>query len=275
VGRGLYRLAEASVTELSSLADVSKRVPHAVICLLSALQLHGLTTEVPHAVWILIDRHARLPKLTSPRLEVVRASGAAREHGIETRIIDGVNVQLTTPAKTVADCLRSRRHVGLEVARAALEDYLSKRKGSIGALVDAARAESHLRFHASLSGGARVTKTPLIGRPGAERRGTSNVARLPGSAPARVVGGAIAVARSPADAETATRLSLVRGNEPPDPRFGTLLREHQQPRAPERAFGQAPTAEQQEILEAVAVDVALPQNGEGLLGGVGFVARFA
>jgi predicted transcriptional regulator of viral defense system len=141
-----YRLAKAPVTELSSLADVGKRVPHAIICLLSALQLHGLTTELPHAVWVLIDRHARLPKLTSPRLEVVRASGAARDHGVETRTIEGVNVQLTTPAKTVADCFRFRRHVGLEVARAALEDYLSKRKGSIDALVDAARADRIYAF---------------------------------------------------------------------------------------------------------------------------------
>jgi len=88
----------------------------------------------------------RLPQLTSPRLEVVRASGAAREHGVETRTIEGVNVQLTTPAKTVADCFRFRRHVGLEVARAALEEYLRKRKGTIDALVDAARADRIYAF---------------------------------------------------------------------------------------------------------------------------------
>lgn len=140
IDRGLYRLAGAPVTELSSLAEVSKRVPHAVIGLLSALQFHGLTTEAPHAIWVLIDRHARMPKVTSPTLEVVRASGKALEHGIEARVIDGVKVQLTTPAKTVADCFRFRRHVGLEVALAALKDYLRKRKGSIDELVDAARA---------------------------------------------------------------------------------------------------------------------------------------
>lgn len=145
VDRGLYRLADAPVTELSSLAEVSKRVPHAVICLLSALQVHGMTTEAPHAVWVLIDRHARLPKVASPTLEVVRASGAAREHGVETRMVDGVKVHLTTPAKTVADCFRFRRHVGLEVALAALRDYLKKRKGSIDALVEAARVD---RIHA-------------------------------------------------------------------------------------------------------------------------------
>lgn len=139
--RGLYRLADAPITELSSLAEVTKRVPHAIICLLSALQVHDLTTEAPHAVWVLIDRHARTPKLAHPKLEVVRASGAARSHGVQSRTIDGVRVQLTTPAKTVADCFRFRRHVGMEVALAALKDYLKKRKGSLDALVAAARAD--------------------------------------------------------------------------------------------------------------------------------------
>jgi len=146
VDRGLYRLANAPVTELGSLAEVSKRVPHAIICLLSALQVHGMTTEAPHAVWVMLDRQARLPKVTSPTLEIVRASGAAREHGVETRVLDGVKVQLTTPAKTVADCFRFRRHVGLEVALAALKDYLRKRKGSIDALVEAARADRIYTF---------------------------------------------------------------------------------------------------------------------------------
>lgn len=141
VDRGLYRLVDAPITELSSLADVAKRVPHAVIGLLSALQVHGLTSEAPHAVWVLIDGRARLPKLEHPRLEVVRASGTAREHGTETRTIEGVKVRLTTPAKTVADCFRYRRHVGLDVALEALRDYLRKRRGSLDALFDAARAD--------------------------------------------------------------------------------------------------------------------------------------
>jgi predicted transcriptional regulator of viral defense system len=144
--RGLYRLAGGPVTELSSLAEVAKRVPHAVVCLLSALQVHGLTAESPHAVWILIDRHARLPKLGSPTLEVVRASGPARKYGVESRIVDGVKIQITSPAKTVADCFRFRRHVGLEVAIAALKDYLRKRKGSVDALVEAARADRIYAF---------------------------------------------------------------------------------------------------------------------------------
>jgi predicted transcriptional regulator of viral defense system len=148
VDRGLYRLADAPVTELHSLAEVAARVPHAVVCLLSALQVHGLTAEAPHAVWVLIDRHARAPKLSYPKLQVVRASGRAREHGVETRTVEGTRVRLTTPAKTVADCFRYRRHVGLDVAIAALRDYLRTRRGGIDALVEAARAD---RVHARMS----------------------------------------------------------------------------------------------------------------------------
>lgn len=141
VDRGLYRLAEAPIGELHSLAEVAKRVPHAIIALLSALQAHHLTTEVPHAVWVLIERHARMPRPAYPQLEVVRASGAAREHGVETRTIEGVKVRLTSPAKTVADCFRYRRHVGLDVALAALRAYLRSRRDGIDALVEAARAD--------------------------------------------------------------------------------------------------------------------------------------
>lgn len=154
VDRGLYRLPDAPVTELHSLAEVAKRVPNATVALLSALQLHQLTTEVPHAVWLLIDRHARMPRLGTPRLEVMRASGAARDHGVEVRTIEGVPMRVTTPAKTVADCFRYRRHVGLEVALTALREYLrpsvpgrSARRGAgrgptrIDALVEAARAD--------------------------------------------------------------------------------------------------------------------------------------
>src|SRR5438046_2224007 len=73
VGRGLYRRPDAPATELHGVAQISKRVPHATICLLSALQVHGLTTEAPHAVWIMIDTRARTPEIDTPAIEVVRA----------------------------------------------------------------------------------------------------------------------------------------------------------------------------------------------------------
>jgi predicted transcriptional regulator of viral defense system len=148
VGRGLYRLPDAAVTELHALAEVAKRVPHATICLLSALQVHRLTTEVPHAVWIMIDSRARTPKLDTPAITVVRARGPAQRHGVMRRRVEGVDVAITTPAKTVADCFRYRRHVGLDVAIAALRAYLERarrpkrgRDYTIDALVEAAKSD--------------------------------------------------------------------------------------------------------------------------------------
>jgi predicted transcriptional regulator of viral defense system len=146
VDRGLYRLADGPVTELASVAEVAKRVPHAIVCLLSALQVHGLTSELPSAVWVLIDRHARMPTVAYPRLEVVRASGLARTFGVEKRKIEGVEASVTSPAKTVADCFRYRQHVGLEVAIAALRDYLRVHRGGREAVVAAARADRVYAF---------------------------------------------------------------------------------------------------------------------------------
>lgn len=148
--RGLYTAVDAPVTELHSLVEVIARVPHATICLLSALQVHEMTTEAPHAVWVLIRTHAHAPALASPRLKVIRAGGVALTHGVETRVVEGFSIRLTSPAKTVADCFRYRRHVGLEVALAALREYLNpsrKRQGQdakrfgVDALTAAARAD--------------------------------------------------------------------------------------------------------------------------------------
>jgi predicted transcriptional regulator of viral defense system len=155
VGRGVYRAPDADRTELTSLADVAKRAPAVVFCLLTALQIHGLTTEVPHEVWVLLDNRARAPRFAYPRLHVVRASGAAATHGVVHRTIEGVDARITSPAKTVADCFRYRGHVGLDVALSALRDFRSRsrrptprsdragdpRAYTVDALVAAARAD--------------------------------------------------------------------------------------------------------------------------------------
>lgn len=125
VGRGLYRLADARPSEWQSAIEVTQRVPRGVICLLSALQIYGFTSEMPHRVWIMIRTPARRPRPDGPQIEVVRASGAAFEFGVDVRVVDGKEIRVTSPAKTVADCFRYRRYVGLELALAALRDYLS------------------------------------------------------------------------------------------------------------------------------------------------------
>ena len=143
VSRGLYRAADAEPTEHAALVEVSKRVPTAVIGLLSALQYHELTTEAPHEVWILIPNRARAPQLQYPKLHIVRASGTAATHGVESARIEGVDVRVTSAAKTVADCFRYRDHVGLETALEALRAYLgrSRRGRAVDALVEACQAD--------------------------------------------------------------------------------------------------------------------------------------
>lgn len=129
--RGVYALPNLPVTEHHSLAVVSKRIPAGVVCLLSALRYHGLTTQAPHEVWIAIDLKARKPSFTSPRVRVVRFSGTALSEGIEEVEIEGVQVRLYGVAKTVADCFKYRHKIGTDVAIEALRDALRSRKAMI------------------------------------------------------------------------------------------------------------------------------------------------
>ncbi len=137
--RGVYVLADADVTEHHDLAQVCKRVPHGVVCLLSALRFHRLTTQAPHEVWLGIDRKARLPKLDHPPLRVVRFSGAGLTAGVEEHTVEGVRVRVTGPARTVADCFAYRNTVGLEVALEALRDCLRQRRATVDELHRAAQ----------------------------------------------------------------------------------------------------------------------------------------
>src|ERR1700675_109794 len=120
IGRGLYVAADSPATEHHSLAEAAKRVPGGIICLLSALRFHGLTTQSPHAVWMAISRKARRPRVSQPPLRIVRFSGAALEYGVLTKKVEGVPIRVYTPAKTVADCFKYRNKIGLDVALEAL-----------------------------------------------------------------------------------------------------------------------------------------------------------
>jgi predicted transcriptional regulator of viral defense system len=122
-GRGLYRLVERQTSENHSLAEACKRVPHGVVCLLSALRFHDLTTQAPFEVWMAIDIKARAPVAGQPPLRIVRMSGEARTAGIEEHRIEGVTVRVYSSAKTIADCFKYRNKIGLDVALEALRDY--------------------------------------------------------------------------------------------------------------------------------------------------------
>ena len=127
VGRGLYTLAGAPVTENHSLAQACARVPHAVVCLLTALRFHNLGTQNPADVWLAIDRKAALPRLDYPPLRIVRFGKAAMLQGVAEHRLEGVRVRVTTPPRTVVDCFKYRNKIGLDVALEALSSCRRRR----------------------------------------------------------------------------------------------------------------------------------------------------
>ncbi|MGX9148041.1 type IV toxin-antitoxin system AbiEi family antitoxin domain-containing protein [Mesorhizobium sp. 128a] len=135
LGRGLYqdpdRVGEDAAHDL---AEASRLVPHGVISLISALRQHGLTTQLPHAVWMTIPHKARTPH-KGLRLEIVRATGEALTAGVEHIRVEGVDVPIYGVAKTVADCFKHRRNVGEDVAIEALRESLHQRKTTPGELM--------------------------------------------------------------------------------------------------------------------------------------------
>jgi predicted transcriptional regulator of viral defense system len=139
VERGLYRIPGAEVGEHHTLAQVAKRIPRAVVCLLSALRFHNLTTQSPAQVWIAIDRKARRPVVSDLPLRVVRFSRPALTVGSKTYALEGVPVQITTPAKTVADSFKYRNKIGLDVALEALREGWRERRFDLDELWEMAR----------------------------------------------------------------------------------------------------------------------------------------
>ncbi|WP_417735236.1 type IV toxin-antitoxin system AbiEi family antitoxin domain-containing protein [Rosistilla oblonga] len=137
--RGLYALADSEPSEHRTIAEVCKRVPHGVVCLLSALRYHDLTTQAPFEVWLAIDQKARLPSIDYPPMRFVRFSGEALSFGIEKHDVDGVEVHIYSAAKTVADCFKYRNKIGLDVAIEALRDCLQQRTATLDELWAAAK----------------------------------------------------------------------------------------------------------------------------------------
>jgi predicted transcriptional regulator of viral defense system len=127
--RGIYVVSEHPYTTEHALAQVAKRVPAGVFCLLTALRFHGLTTQNPAEVWIALSEKARKPRLDYPRLRVARFSGAALTEGIELHRLEGVEAHIYSAAKTVADCFKYRNKIGIDVAVEALRDFNRRHRG--------------------------------------------------------------------------------------------------------------------------------------------------
>src|SRR6185437_5433940 len=137
VARGLYAPAGLAATEHHGLASVAAMVPGGVVCLLSALQFHGLGTQAPFEVWLAIGVKARKPSVPDLPLRIVRFSERALHEGVDIHKIEGVSVKVATVARTVADCFKYRNKIGLDVALEALREYRRSRR-SIDALTRAA-----------------------------------------------------------------------------------------------------------------------------------------
>jgi predicted transcriptional regulator of viral defense system len=137
--RGIYVARRHPITAEHTLAQVAKRVPAGVFCLLTALRFHGLTTQNPAEVWIALPEKARKPRLASPRLRVARFSGSALIEGIESHRVEGVGIRVYSAAKTVADCFKYRNKIGIDVAVEALRDFSRRHRGGATDLARFAR----------------------------------------------------------------------------------------------------------------------------------------
>jgi predicted transcriptional regulator of viral defense system len=145
VSRGLYRVTEAELTDHYTILAVCARVPQAIICLLTALQIYSIGTQSPQQVWIALDRKARKPQLGDLPVRIVRFSGPALTVGIETMELDGIAIRITSPARTVVDCFRYRNKIGLDVALEALREAIRGRRATvdeINRIADACRART-------------------------------------------------------------------------------------------------------------------------------------
>jgi predicted transcriptional regulator of viral defense system len=126
--RGLYQLSDAPVDATHVLAEATALVPRGIVCLISALQFHGLTLQMPSAVWMAIERTAWKPTISYPSVRFVRFSGWAMTEGVERYPVQSRKLPITNPARTIVDCFRYRNKIGIDVAMEGLREGIRKRK---------------------------------------------------------------------------------------------------------------------------------------------------
>jgi predicted transcriptional regulator of viral defense system len=139
LSRGVYRLAEMPTHAQTDLVAVAARVPRAVVCLISALAFHDLTTQIPHDIHIAVERGSDAPEIDYPPIRVFWFGGKAYSEGIEEYLIDGVPVRVYGAEKTVADCFKFRNTIGLDVALEALRRYRARKQLNVEELLHYAR----------------------------------------------------------------------------------------------------------------------------------------
>jgi predicted transcriptional regulator of viral defense system len=134
LGRGLYQLPDAPLSADHSLATAAKLVPKGVVCLVSSLAFHGLTDQLPRKVWLAVSKSDWARRKTQPQLRIVQMADHLLKTDVETHVVDGVPVKVFGVARTVADCFRHRRTIGLNVAIEGLQEALRQRKTTPAAL---------------------------------------------------------------------------------------------------------------------------------------------
>ena len=139
ISRGLYSLPNAEITEHHTLIEVCQRVPKGVLCLLTALQYHGLGTQMPHAVWLALPEGTQTPALAYPTLRIARLRGEAYSEGIQTVTEHGAPIRVYSVAKTVTDCFKFRNKIGIDVALEALKDAWHNQRATMAELRHFAR----------------------------------------------------------------------------------------------------------------------------------------
>jgi predicted transcriptional regulator of viral defense system len=135
LARGLYRLADAQPLGHPDLVTIAAKLPRAVVCLLSALAYHDLTTQVPHEVWVAVPRNDEPPRIDYPPIRVVRLSHAPYQAGIESHRLDGIQVKIYSREKTLADCFKHRSDVGLDTVLEAVQRYKSQGRVNVAAVL--------------------------------------------------------------------------------------------------------------------------------------------
>ena len=139
VSRGIYRLRELPPLDNPDLVTVSLRFPNAVVCLISALAYHGITTQIPHEVSVAVPRNSRVPSLDYPPIRAHRFSREAYKPGIETHLINGVSVKVYSREKTLADCFKFRNKIGMDVVLEAVKLHKTRNRFNLGELLQYAR----------------------------------------------------------------------------------------------------------------------------------------
>lgn len=139
LSRGLYRLVELPPLGNPDVVSVCKRVPNGVICLISALAFHEITTQIPHEIYLAVSRKSIVPKIDYPPVRIFRFSGTSYSEGIELKKADDITIRIYSPAKTLADCFKYRNKIGLDVVVESLKRYRESKLFSVEEILYFAR----------------------------------------------------------------------------------------------------------------------------------------